>query len=73
MTYFVYTSVILLQFKCLKITCFNNFKQLFSKTMAEIVVKFHMKLDHTPGSQNCKIGSGRISKLVAVIKNSKNN
>ena len=44
----------------------------FSKTMKPIVVKFHMKHDQTPGSQNCKTESGQISKMAAVTKNSKN-
>ena len=45
----------------------------FSKTIAPIVVKFHMKHDQTLGSQKYKIWSGRISKMAAVTKNSKNN
>ena len=32
-----------------------------------------MKHYQTPGSRNCKIGSGRISKMAAVTKNSKIN
>ena len=35
-------------------------------------MKFHMEYDLTPGSQNCKIGSGQISKMAAVTKNYKN-
>ena len=43
----------------------------FSKTSGPTVFKFHM--EHGPGSQNCKIGSGQISKMAAVTKNSKKN
>ena len=32
-----------------------------------------MEDDLAPGSQNYKIGSGRISKMAAITKNSKNN
>ena len=45
---------------------------LFYKTTGPTVLKFHMEHNPTPGSQNCKIGSGRMSKLAAVTKNSKN-
>ena len=38
-----------------------------------IQLKFLVEHDLTPGSQNCKIGSGRKSKMAAVTKNSKNN
>ena len=47
----------------------NNF---FYKTTGPTVLKFHMEHDLTPGSQNYKIGSGRISKMAALTKNSKN-
>ena len=53
-----------------KITYFNNF---FYKNTGSTVLKFYMEHDLTPGSQNCKIGSGRISKMAAVTKNSKKN
>ena len=43
------------------------------KTIAPTVFKFDMKHDLPPGSQNYKIGSGRISKMAAITKNSKNN
>ena len=46
---------------------------LFYKITGPTVLQFHMKHDLTPGSQNCKIGSGQISKMAAVTKNSKNN
>ena len=55
----------------------NIFKQLqtsFSlKTIASIVVKFHMEHGLTPGFQNFKIGPGQESKMAAMTKNSKNN
>ena len=70
MTYFLFTSVMVLY---LKITYLNNFKQLFfSKTTEAIVVKFHFKYDQTPGSQNYEFGLGQESKMAAVTKNSKN-
>ena len=46
---------------------------LFYKTTGPTVLEFHMEHVLTSGSQNCKIGSGRISKMAAVTKNSKNN
>ena len=48
-------------------------KLFFNKTIAPIVLKFYMEHDLPPGSQNDKIGSGRISKKAAITKNSKNN
>ena len=48
----------------------NNF---LYKTIAPTVLKFYMEHDLPPGSQNYKIGSGRISKMAAITKNSKNN
>ena len=51
----------------------NKYSNSFYKTTGPRVLKFHMEHDQTPGSQNCKIGSGRISKMAAVTKNSKNN
>ena len=69
MTYFLFTSVTLLY---LKIAYLYNFKQLFFlKTTEAIVVKFHMKYDQTPGSQNYEFGFGQESKMAAVTKNSK--
>ena len=69
-TYFLFTSVMLLY---LKITYLNIFKQpFFSKTTEAIVVKFHLNYDRTPGFQNYKFGLGQESKMAAVIKNSKN-
>ena len=66
MTYFPFTSVMLLY---LKITYLNNFKQIFfSKTTEAIVVKFHMKYDQTPGFQNYKFGLGQESKMATVTK-----
>ena len=49
----------------------NKYSNIFFyKTTRHTVVKFHMEHDLTPGSQNCKIGSGRISRMAAVTKNS---
>ena len=45
----------------------------FYKTFAPTVLKFYMEHDLVPGSQNYKIGLGRISKMAAITKNSKNN
>ena len=70
MTYFLFTSVMLLY---LTITDLNNFKQLFfSKTTEAIVVKFHLKYDRTPGFQNYKYGLDQESKMAVITKNSKN-
>ena len=66
--YFLFTSVILLQFVCLK-KYLNNFKQLFLFIIAQIVVKFQMTHDRTPGYQNCKIELGQESKIADVTKN----
>ena len=68
-TYFLFTSVMLLY---LKIIYLNNFIHFFSKTTEAIVVKFHLKYDQTPGFQNCKVGLGQGSKMAAVTKNIKN-
>ena len=43
------------------------------KTIALTVLKFYMEHDVPPGSLNYKIGSGRISRMAAITKNSKNN
>ena len=43
----------------------------FYKTIAPTVLKFYMEHDLPPGSQNYKMGSGRISKMAAITKNSK--
>ena len=45
----------------------------FYKTFAPTVLTFYMEHDLAPGSQSYKIGSGRISKMAAITKNSKNN
>ena len=45
----------------------------FYKTTGPTVLKFHIEPNLTPGSQNYKIGSGRISQTAAVTKNIKNN
>ena len=50
----------------------NKYSNIFFyKTIAPTVLKFHMEHDLPPGSQNYKIGSGRISKMAAITKNSK--
>ena len=52
----------------------NKYSNIFFyKTTRPTVLKFHMEHNLTPGTQNCKIGLGRISKLAAASKNSKNN
>ena len=50
----------------------NKYSNIFFyKTIAPTVLKFYMEHDLAPGSQNYKIGSGRISKMAAITKNSK--
>ena len=50
----------------------NKYSNIFVyKTTGPTVLKFNMEHDLTPGSQNCKIGLGRISKMAAVTKNNK--
>ena len=52
----------------------NKYSNIFFyKTIAPTVLKFYMEHDLAPGSQNYKIGSGRISKMAVITKNSKNN
>ena len=52
----------------------NKYSNIFFyKTIAPTVLKFYMEHDLAPGSQNHKIGSGQISKMAAITKNSKNN
>ena len=52
----------------------NKYSNIFFyKITGPTVLKFHMKHDLTPGYPNCKIGSGQISKIAAITKNSKNN
>ena len=48
----------------------TNIQTSSKKTTRPTVLKFYMEHDLTPGSQNCKIGPGRISKTAAVTKNS---
>ena len=43
-------------------------RQHLYNTTAPTVLKTHMEHDLTPGFQNCKIVSGRISKMAAVTK-----
>ena len=45
----------------------------FYKSIAPTVLKFYREHDLPPGSQDYKIGLGRISKMAAITKNSKNN
>ena len=52
----------------------NKYSSIFFyKIIAPTVLKFYMEHDLAPGSKNYKIGSGRISKMAAITKNSKNN
>ena len=55
------------------VTLENKYSNIFYKTTVPTVLKFNMEHDLTPGSQNCKIRSGWISKMATVTKNSKNN
>ena len=51
----------------------NKYSNIFFyKTIAPTVLKFYMEHDLPPGSQNYKIGSGRISKMAAITENSRN-
>ena len=55
------------------LTLENKYSSIFFyKTIAPTVLKFYMEHDLAPGSQNYKIGSGRISKMASITKNSKN-
>ena len=49
----------------------KNSNIFFHKTIAPTVPKFYMEHDLSPGSQNYKIGSGRISKMAAITKMAK--
>ena len=52
----------------------NKYSSIFFyKTIAPTVLKFYMEHDLAPGSQNYKIGSGRVPKMAAITKNSTNN
>ena len=54
------------------LTLENKYSSIFFyKTSAPTVLKFYMEHGLAPGSQNYKIGSGRISKMAAITKNSK--
>ena len=47
----------------------NKYSNIFFyKIIAPTVLKFYMKHELLPGSQNNKIGSGRISKMAAITK-----
>ena len=51
----------------------NKYSNIFFyKTIAPTILKMYMKHDLPPGSQNYKIGPGRISKMAAITKNSQN-
>ena len=59
---------------CRPSTLKNKYSNIFFyNTTGPTVLKFHLEYDLTPGSQNCKIGLGRKSRMTAVTKNSKNN
>ena len=48
----------------------NKYSNIFFyKNIAPTVLKFYMEHDLPPGSQNYKIGSGRISKMATITKN----
>ena len=50
----------------------NEYSNIFFyKTFAPTVLNFFMEHDLAPGPQNYKIVLGRISKMVAITKNSK--
>ena len=52
----------------------NKYSNIFFyKTIAPAVLKFYMEHGLPPGSLNYNIGSGQISKMAAITKNSKNN
>ena len=52
----------------------NKYSNIFFyKTIAPSGLKFYMEHDLPPRSQNYKIGSGLISMMAAITKNSKNN
>ena len=56
------------------LTLENKYSNIFFyKIIAPTVLKFYMERDLAPGYQNYKIGSGRISKMAAITKNSKIN
>ena len=51
----------------------NKYSNIFFyKIIAPTVLKFYMEHDLPPGSQNYKIGSGRIFNMATITKNSKN-
>ena len=51
----------------------TNIQTSYIKILDLQFSKFHMEHDQTPGSQNDKTESGRISKMTAVTENNKNN
>ena len=51
----------------------NKYSSIFFyKIVAPAVLKFYMEHDLAPGSENYINGLGRISKMAAITKNSKN-
>ena len=47
----------------------NKYSNIFFyKTTGSTFLKFHIEHDLTPGSQNCRIGLGQISKMAAITK-----
>ena len=61
----------LLPYQCVRRVLCPSTTENNYKTTGSTVLKFHMEHNLTPGSQICKIGSGRISKMAAVTKYSK--
>ena len=51
----------------------TTYSNIFYKTTESAVLKFHMEPDLTPGFQNCKIGSGWMSKMATIAKIAKYN
>ena len=49
----------------------NKYANVLYKATGPTVLKFHMEHDLTPGTQIYKFGPGRISRMDALLKNSK--
>ena len=77
MSYCHTNACVVRHFACMMLcpsTLENKYSNIFFyKPTGPTGLKFHMEHDLTPESQNCKIGSGGISKKAAVTKNSKLN
>ena len=71
----IFSGVIVCYASCIMrclLTLENKYSNIFfCKTIAPTVLKFYMEHDLAPGSQNYKTGSGRISKMATITKNSK--